>query len=60
MKSEIIALHDNGTWSLVQYEPSINVVGCRWVYKIKRRADGTFECYKAHLVAQGFTQQEGI
>jgi len=38
----------------------MNVVSYRWVYKIKRRADGTVERYKACLVARGFTQQEGI
>jgi hypothetical protein len=60
MESEITALHANDTWSLVPHDPSMNVVGCRCVYKIKRRADGTVERYKARLVARGFSQQEGI
>jgi hypothetical protein len=38
----------------------MNVVGSQWVYKIKRRSDGSIERYKACLVARGFTQQEGI
>jgi hypothetical protein len=31
------------------------VLGCQWVYKIKRRADGGIDCYKARLVARWFT-----
>ena len=38
----------------------MNVIGCRWVCKIKCRVDGNVERYKARLVARGFTQQEGI
>ncbi|XP_073268322.1 uncharacterized protein [Populus alba] len=60
MTEEIKALHGNHTWSLVPLHPSMNVVGSRWVYKIKRHADGRVDRYKARLVARGFTQQEGI
>ncbi|KAL0288540.1 UNVERIFIED_CONTAM: Retrovirus-related Pol polyprotein from transposon RE2 [Sesamum calycinum] len=37
-----------------------NVIGCRWIYKIKLRPDGTIERCKARLVAKGFSQVEGI
>jgi hypothetical protein len=30
------------------------------VYKIKRKADGSINCYKARLVAKGFKQRYGI
>lgn len=35
-------------------------MGCRWVYWIKIKADGTIECHKTQLVAKGFHQQEGV
>ena len=35
-------------------------IGCKWVFKIKHKADGSSERYKARLVARGYTQQEGL
>ena len=60
MCDEIAALRENRIWSLVPFHPLMNVVGSIWVYRIKRCVDGCIECYKAHLVARGFTQQEDI
>jgi hypothetical protein len=31
MRSKITALHVNSIWSLVSFEPSMNVVGCCWI-----------------------------
>lgn len=60
MNKEFTALLQNGTWSLVSPSTNTNVVGCRWVFKIKKKADGTIERYKARLVTKGFHQQEGV
>lgn len=35
-------------------------IGCKWVYKVKRKSDGTIERHKARLVAKGYTQQHRI
>ena len=35
-------------------------IGCKWIYKIKHKVDGSIERYKARLVAKGFTQREGL
>ena len=55
MNEELDALHKNNTWDVGDLPPGQSVVGCRWVYKIKTKADGSVERYKARLVAKGFT-----
>ncbi|XP_031262969.1 uncharacterized protein LOC116121164 [Pistacia vera] len=60
MQQEIQALERNGTWSLVPLPPGKVPIGCKWVYKLKYKADDTLERYKARLVVNGFTQQVGI
>lgn len=60
MSKEYAALLSNGTWDLVPSSLDQNVVGCKWVFKVKQRADGTLERYKAQLVTKGFHQEEGV
>ncbi|KAM2234025.1 hypothetical protein ACFXTI_012312 [Malus domestica] len=60
MKEELFALHSQGTWSLVPLPHQKNLVGCKWVFKIKKNADSSVGRYKARLVAKGFSQEEGI
>jgi hypothetical protein len=60
MASEFEAWQRQHTWSLVPLSPSQNIVGCQWVYKIKRATDGSVSRYKARLVAKGFHQQAGV
>ena len=35
-------------------------MGCKWVFIVKYKLDGTIERYKARLVAEGLTQMYGI
>lgn len=60
MKNELRALKDNDTWEIVNCPTGKTPIGCKWVFKIKRKSDGSIERYKARLVAKGFTQQYGI
>lgn len=60
MSTEYEALLKQGTWSLVPSPPSGNIIGCHWIFKLKRHSDGTIARYKARLVARGNQQTEGI
>ena len=57
---EIQALVTNGTWELVKLPAGRKAVGSRWVFKVKRRPDGSIERYKARLVAKGYSQRPGL
>jgi len=60
MDCEYNALINNKTWHLVPPHCSKNIIDCKWVYKIKRKPDGSIDRYKARLVAKGFKQKYGI
>lgn len=60
MRSEFDALLNNQTWELEPHDPTKNIVSCKWLYRLKWKADGTIDRYKARLVAKGFTQRPGV
>jgi len=60
MNVEFDALLQNQTWTLVPPSSNQNIIGCKWVFWLKRKADGSIDRHKARLVAKGFHQQSGI
>jgi hypothetical protein len=60
MIDEYNALLCNKTWHLVPPVSGRNMIDCKWVYKLKYKADGSVDHHKAHLVAKGFKQRLGI
>jgi len=60
INKELTALKDAGTWSIVKKPEGVNVVGCKWVFRIKQNADGEIDKYKARLVAKGYSQVYGV
>jgi len=60
MQEEINALHSQNTWTVVPLPSRKNLVGCKWVYRIKQHADGTVARYKARLIAKAYSQEEGV
>ncbi|XP_073129675.1 uncharacterized protein [Henckelia pumila] len=57
---EMHALKQNNTWSVVELPQGKNTVGCKWIFTVKYKSDGSIDRYKARLVAKGFTQTYGI
>ena len=60
MEDELASMQKNQVWDLVELPANSRPVGCKWVFKTKKDAQGQIERYKARLVAKGYTQQEGI
>ena len=60
MQAEYDSIMKNDTWELVDQPEQRKVIGTKWVWKTKYKADGSMEKYKVHLVAQGFSQVEGF
>jgi hypothetical protein len=60
MVEEMEALQKNSTWDLVELPEGKKAIGCKWVFTVKHKADGSVESYKARLVAKGYTQTYGI
>jgi hypothetical protein len=60
MDSEMASLAKAGTYKLVPLPANRSAIGCKWVYKTKRGANGEITKYKARLVAKGFLQRYGV
>ncbi len=60
MITEIDSIHDNQVWDLVDLPKGRQPIGSRWVFKVKTNEDGSVQRCKARLVAQGYSQKEGL
>jgi Reverse transcriptase (RNA-dependent DNA polymerase)/gag-polypeptide of LTR copia-type/GAG-pre-integrase domain len=57
---ELETLKKFGVFEEVPRPRDRKIVGSKWVFRMKMGPDGQIERYKARLVAQGFSQVEGI
>lgn len=57
---EYSSLIKSGTWSLCNLPKGRRTISCKWVFKLKHKANGEIDKYKARLVARGFTQEKGF
>ncbi|XP_039043796.1 uncharacterized mitochondrial protein AtMg00820-like [Hibiscus syriacus] len=59
VQQEYSTLMQNQTWELQPLPPARAAVGCKWLFKVNNKADGTVDRYKARLVAKGYSQTVG-
>ena len=60
ISKELASLAAARTWDVVECPRGVNIIGCKWVFKIKRNAAGEINKYKARLVAKGYSQVHRI
>ena len=56
---EMTSLRENNTWKLVVPPPKTNIVGSKWLFKVKDKPSGE-QVHKARMVAKGYSQVEGV
>jgi hypothetical protein len=57
---EYNTLVENGTWEIVDLPEGQKLIGCGWVFREKHNQDGSIECFKAQIVAKGYSQRPGL
>ncbi|KAJ9535403.1 hypothetical protein OSB04_un001485 [Centaurea solstitialis] len=60
MTDEFDALIDNKMWELVPRRHDMNIIRSMWIFRHKKKSDGSCERYKASLVCDGRSQQVGV
>ncbi|KAL8112462.1 hypothetical protein AgCh_019968 [Apium graveolens] len=59
MKDEIDAVEKNHTWKLTELPAGKKAIGLKWVYKVKKDANGQVVKHKVRIIAKGYIQQQG-
>ena len=60
IKSEIESMKVNNVQTLIDPPEGVKSIGCKWVFKRKRSADGKVKTYKVHLLAKSYRHRYGI
>jgi hypothetical protein len=60
MHEELENFERNQVWELVEPPPNCKPIGTKWVWKNKEGQNGEVVRNKSRLVAQGYSQKEGI
>ena len=59
MKEELAVIKERKVWHHVTLPENANILGCRWIFTVKRNEKDEIVRFKARLVAQGYKQIKG-
>ena len=59
MNLKMESIYSNSVLDLVDQSDGVKPIGCKWIYKRKKRAGGNVQTFKARLVAKGYTYKKG-
>ncbi|XP_074342194.1 uncharacterized protein LOC141679651 [Apium graveolens] len=60
IEKEMQSIEINNTWKMTKLPLGKKAIGLKWIYKLKRDAEGNIVKYKARLVAKGSIQEHGV
>lgn len=60
MRDEYVIFLATDTWTLCPQPTHHNIIRTKWVHKVKQKADGSIERYKARLLTKGFQRIDRI
>ncbi|CAA6658811.1 unnamed protein product [Spirodela intermedia] len=41
-------------------ESHMNIIGCKWVFKLNHKADGTIDCHKSRLIVKAYKKKSDL
>ena len=60
ISKELASIEAASMWDVIKCPKGMNIIRCKWVFKIKRNTVGEIDKYKAQLVAKGYSQVQSI
>ena len=60
MHDELLQFQRNDIWTLVPRLEGEHIIGTKWIFRNKTDEKGNVICNKARLIAQGYSQMEGV
>lgn len=60
MQAKLHALNQNDTWDILTLPPGKKSIGCKWVYKIKLKSEGSLESIRQGLWPEGSHKQKEL